>query len=82
MMARRVEQIPSMRRIDVEKYSRNHDGPFLQQLLEERLTTISHLSTVRSKKKLRRIFLPSHYSTVAGDWQGPTKCKKWLQGEW
>ena len=37
MVARRTEQIPAMRRIDIEENARNDDGLFLQQLFKEGL---------------------------------------------
>lgn len=37
VVARRVEQVSAVSRVDVEEDSGNHDGLLLQQFLEERL---------------------------------------------
>jgi hypothetical protein len=43
MMARRVEQVPTMRRVDIEEDSRDDDDMLLEQFFEESLENITVL---------------------------------------
>jgi hypothetical protein len=40
MMARRVEQVTAVRRVNIEKYTRDDDSLLFEQFLEERLSNI------------------------------------------
>lgn len=41
MVARRVEEVPTMRRIDIEEDTRNHNGLLLEKLFEKGLDLVT-----------------------------------------
>jgi len=45
MMTRRVEEVPTVRWVDIEENTRNNDGLFFQQFLKESLASQGGYST-------------------------------------
>jgi len=59
MMTRRVEEVPTVRWIDIEENTRNNDGLFLQQFLKEGLLGRRYC-LVNDASVSQRVGIPGH----------------------
>jgi hypothetical protein len=50
VVAWRIEQVPAMGRVDIEENTRNHNGLFLKELLEESLQRLEYTASRESRE--------------------------------
>ena len=54
MMTRRIEEVPTVRRVDIEENTRNNDGLFFQQFLKESLASQGARGLFNKRGALRK----------------------------
>lgn len=80
MVAGRREEITSVGGINIEEYSRNDDGLFLEEFLEEGLMVPKSQHYVMYDMT-DWMLVPNRYSKVQEERRGRARCRKWqLEG--
>lgn len=75
VMARRVEQVASVRRVDIKEDTRDNDSLMFEKFLKESLKGITPQSATKSPRVRRQNDIPSHCSMGTAASPNSARCR-------